>query len=104
MELVLSVYNIEKYLPTNEKYSLVDQMKRASVSIPSNIAEGFGRNSQKEFFRFLKISTSSLFELQTQIEISHRLKFIPDKIFIEVFNESRELERIITTFTRNMMK
>jgi len=81
IELVLLVYKITKSFPKEELYALADQMKRSSVSIPSNIAEGFGRHSDKDFIRFLNISRGSLFELQTQLEISYRLGFINSKDF-----------------------
>jgi four helix bundle protein len=76
IELVLHVYEITKSFPREELYALADQLKRSSVSIPSNIAEGFGRHSDNDFILFLNISRGSLFELQTQLEISFRLNFI----------------------------
>lgn len=78
MELTLEVYALVKLLPKEETYALSDQMRRAVVSIPSNIAEGHGRNSDKEFVKFLYISRGSLLELETQIEICHRLCYFND--------------------------
>ena len=67
MSLATNVYAFVKKLPVDEKYGLVDQIRRATVSIPSNIAEGSGRNSTKEFCHFLSIATGSLAELETQL-------------------------------------
>ena len=64
MDLVEEVYRIIKLLPSDERYALIDQIKRSSVSIPSNIAEGRGRNSDREFLRFLNIPTAQLMNLR----------------------------------------
>lgn len=64
--------------PKEEQFGLTSQLRRCAVSIPSNIAEGFGRGTNKDYHRFLKMSLESLFEFQTQIEIAHNLKYIPD--------------------------
>ena len=65
MDLTIEVYRLVKFLPREETYALSDQMRRAAVSIPSNIAEGHGRNSNKEFANFLSIARGSLTELRT---------------------------------------
>ena len=76
MDLAIEVYNIAKYLPKEELYSLSDQMRRAAISIPSNIAEGQGRITTKEFIRFLSMARGSLWELSTQIELCERLNYL----------------------------
>jgi len=76
ISLVIDVYKIIKQFPSEERFGLVDQIKRSAVSIPSNIAEGAARNSGKDFIRFLHISLGSLAELETQLIISNKLKFI----------------------------
>ena len=76
MELVKLVYNLVSELPANEKYGLISQIKRCSVSIPSNISEGAGRNSKKEFIHFLSISNGSAYELQTQLILTIELKLL----------------------------
>jgi len=76
MELVEVVYLATSNFPKSEAYNLLSQIQRSAVSIPSNIAEGKGRGSDKEFRQFLYIARGSLFELRTQLEISRRLKFI----------------------------
>ena len=73
---VTLVYSLISKLPENEKFGLSSQIKRSAVSIPSNIAEGYGRNYQKDYSRFLQIARGSLFECQTQLEIAINLSFI----------------------------
>ena len=75
MFLGTSIYTILKKIPDDERFGLVSQIKRSSVSVPSNIAEGYGRNYTKDYSRFLQIARGSLYEMQTQIEISKNLKF-----------------------------
>ncbi|RUA07938.1 MAG: four helix bundle protein [Flavobacteriia bacterium] len=76
IELTKLVYQLIKQLPSDEKYGLLGQIKRSVVSIPSNIAEGAGRNSKKEFKYFLNIANGSSYELQTQLIILSELGFI----------------------------
>ncbi|MEI6754064.1 MAG: four helix bundle protein [Paludibacter sp.] len=79
IELVKSIYEITKLFPSNEQFGLTSQMRRAAVSIPSNIAEGCGRNSDKELIHFLYISLGSAAELETQIIISKELGFLENE-------------------------
>jgi len=79
-------------------YGLISQIRRSAVSIPSNIAEGFGRKSSNDFKRFLQIAMGSLFEVQTQLEISKNLEYIDEKTFNDLYQDSREIERILTAF------
>jgi four helix bundle protein len=78
MDLVMDIYKATADFPKDEVYGLISQMRRCSVSIPSNIAEGSGRHSTKEFIQFLFTANASLSELETQVEISRRLGYIPD--------------------------
>ncbi len=78
IELVKDVYFITKNFPSNEQFGLVSQMRRAAVSIPSNLAEGAARFSDKESIRFIEISLGSLAELETQIIIAKELNFIKE--------------------------
>ena len=75
IELAAEVYQLTKSFPSDERYGIVSQMNRCSISIPSNIAEGSGRNSKKEFLHFLGIASGSASELETQLIISKKLKF-----------------------------
>jgi len=79
MDLVEDVYKITANFPKEEKYGLISQIRRCSVSIPSNISEGFMRKSTKEYIQFIYISLGSLGELDTQMEIAVRLKFMESK-------------------------
>ena len=79
MELVDEIYRLTNLLPKEELYCLSDQMRRAAISIPSNIAEGHGRQTSKEFKQFLSISKGSVCELETQLEIGCRQKYFSDE-------------------------
>ena len=96
-DLVFDIYTLMKDMPISEQYGLTSQIKRCSISIPSNIAEGFGRNSQKSFSQFLKISRGSLLELETQLLISQKLELIViDKIiYSKIENLSKMLNSLI---------
>ena len=83
IDLVFNIYQVSREFPDVEKFGLTSQIKRAAVSIPSNIAEGAARSSKKEFGRFLYIALGSLAEVETQIEIANRLGFISDQKEIE---------------------
>ena len=78
MKLAESVYLITGKFPNEEKFGLISQMRRCAVSVPSNIAEGFMRKNTKEYIQFLHIALGSLGELDTQLELSKRLKFCSD--------------------------
>ena len=79
MDLAKSIYSLTAEFPKEEIYGLVSQMKRAAVSVPSNIAEGAARNSNKEFIRFLYNSLGSLAELETQLLLSRELGFVQSR-------------------------
>ena len=76
MELVEELYKIVRFLPKEEMYALSDQMRRAAVSIPSNISEGFARKAPKDYARFLLMARGSKYELETQLIICERLKYL----------------------------
>lgn len=78
MEMVLDIYKDSESFPKSELYALTSQIRQCAVSIPSNIAEGSGRSSTKEFIRFLSIANGSLSEFETQLEIAHRLGYLSD--------------------------
>jgi len=92
MQLVKAVYQMTSAFPAEERYGLAQQMRRAAVSIPSNIAEGAGRNGVKEFLNFIGISQGSLAELETQLQLSVMLGFAaPDHPAFELANSTGKL-------------
>ena len=95
MILVTNIYSITKTFPPDEIYGLTNQLRRCAVSIPSNIAEGYGRNSTNDYKRFLQIAVGSLFELQTQIEIAFNLKYIAQHTHIEIISLSTEIDKML---------
>jgi four helix bundle protein len=97
MTLVTEIYKISTGFPKDEAYGLTSQMRRCAISIPSNIAEGYGRNSTNEYLHFLRIATGSLYELQTQIEISMNLNYLKRVNFDELYESSREIERMLSS-------
>jgi four helix bundle protein len=98
MALITNCYTISANFPKEEQFGLTSQIRRCAISIPSNIAEGFGRGTNKEYYRFLTISLGSLFEFQTQIEIAYNLNYITLESFNKLYEDSRELERMLTSF------
>ena len=101
MVLVTNTYQTTRKFPKEELFGLTSQIRRSSISIPSNIAEGFGREGNKEFNRFVNISIGSLFEFQTQIEIAKNINYIYENEFKKLYEESRELEAMIVSFSKN---
>jgi len=91
IQFVKKIYEITSKFPDTEKYGLTNQMRRCAVSIPSNIAEGAGRNSKKEFKQYLYISLGSISELETQLIISSELKYQKDKLLLDELNEIRKM-------------
>ncbi|MFK5879386.1 MAG: four helix bundle protein [Flavobacteriaceae bacterium] len=102
MSLVTLIYKISRNFPDYEKFGLSSQIQRCAISVPSNIAEGYGRNSLNDYIRFLNISNGSLYELQTQIEIVFNLEYIEKDIFEKVYEDSREIERMMSSLIRNL--
>ncbi len=92
-----AIYEITSKFPDSEKFGLTNQLRRASVSIPSNITEGSSRHSNKDFSRFLQIAIGSAYEIETQLLIAFDLKFISEK---ESNNLTAELEEIIKMTSR----
>jgi four helix bundle protein len=98
MELVTKVYKTTSKFPKEELFGLTSQIRRSAISIPSNIAEGFGRDSNKEYLRYLNISISSLFEFQTQLVISFNITYLNQEEFNSIYEDSREIERMLVSF------
>jgi four helix bundle protein len=104
MLLVTLVYRVTSQFPKSELYGLVSQARRSAVSIPSNIAEGYGRNSTNDYLRFLRIANGSLYEMQTQIEIAVNLGYIPRDSFNKIYEDSREIERMLSSMIKKIQK
>ena len=104
IRLVKDVYQITRSFPKEELFSIVSQMKKSAVSIPSNIAEGYGRNSRSDYIRFLKIAVGSLYELQTQMEISKELHFISEKDLAQTLAIGVEIEKMLVVLIRKLEK
>ena len=102
IELTQSVYQLTFDLPSNEKFGLVSQLQRASVSVASNIAEGSSRDSQKEFNYFLSLAIGSLFEIDTQIVIAKSLDFIKEKESDKILNQVLELIKMTRGFQKTI--
>jgi four helix bundle protein len=100
MEIARAVYQLTSSFPSEELYGLVSQMRRSSVSIASNIAEGSGRGSPKDFARFLNIARGSLAELQTQLLLSESLGFYPQAG--PVFEDLEELSKMLRGLQRSL--
>ena len=98
MDIVDEIYRVSDRLPDSEKYALIGQIKRSSISIPSNIAEGWGRESDKSFLNFLKIARGSLYELETQIEIAVRQGFIRNDNLKKLLELLTEESKMLSSF------
>jgi four helix bundle protein len=95
MSLVTEIYKISEKFPRREVYGLTNQVRRAAVSIPSNIAEGQGRGTTKDFCSFLRHAYGSLQEVETQIHIAHRLAYIEDSDRTRLIDQCSEVARIL---------
>ncbi len=102
MTLVTNTYQITQKFPKEELFGLTSQIRRSAISLPSNIAEGYGRESNKEFSRFINIAISSLFEFQTQIEIAKNINYLNENEFKNLYDETRELEAMIISFSKKL--
>jgi four helix bundle protein len=95
MNLTTEIYKLTRNFPESERYGLSSQMQRASVSIPSNIAEGFGRESTKELLRFLYTARGSLMELSTQLEICNNLGYLSEEEHSSIQRLADEVNRLL---------
>jgi four helix bundle protein len=104
MELVERVYSMSRAFPDSERYGLTSQIRRAAVSIPSNIAEGAARKSDKELLQFLSIAIGSLAELETQYLIAIRLGFLEkDKSLTNLINDEKQLLLGFRNYIKNKL-
>lgn len=92
--LVTKVYQLTASFPEQERFNLISQINRAAVSIPSNIAEGAGRNSDKEFKQFLAVAHASSYELETQLIISSNLGYLLPEVLEDLLNDISEVQKM----------
>ena len=102
MELAKKIFALTERFPRSELYGLVSQLRRASVAIPSNIAEGYGRKSRKEYCRFYSIAYGSALELETQLILSRNLSFVSKKDFESVEELLIEVLKMLNTIINKM--
>ena len=103
IDIVFMTYKLVSSFPKEEVYALSSQIKRSSVSIPSNIAEGYGRQSTQSYIQFIKIARGSLCELETQLLIAQKLNFInDDNLFLELTNQITEESKMINSFLNKL--
>jgi four helix bundle protein len=100
MELAELVYGVTASFPADERWGLVLQLRRAAVSVPSNIAEGFGRQSRPDYLRFLRTARGSLGEVETQIELAARLRFLSDPAPVQAL--AREAAIMLQSLIRKL--
>ncbi len=104
LTLVSQVYKLTQSFPREEQFGLISQLRRASVSVISNIAEGFARSSEIETKRFLEISRSSLVEVDTQIEIALKLNYLNQKDIIDLIESSNHIFAMLTKLIKKFSK
>lgn len=100
IDIVVNIYELVEDFPKEELYALTSQLKRASVSIPSNIAEGYGRNSTQSYISFINIARGSLFEIETQLIIAKRLRFVKNEslyndLMLQIVEETKMINSFI---------
>jgi four helix bundle protein len=101
-ELTIMIYKVTEKYPSTEKFGLVNQMRRAAISIPANIAEGTGRSSNKDLANFINISIGSLFELETFTEISKELNFIDANLHDAISKKIAEIKHKAINFNKRV--
>ena len=101
-QLAEETYRLSQSFPNHEIYGLTSQLRRATVSIPSNIAEGHGRNSPKEFYHFLGIALGSLAELETQLLLAKRLKYLEADQITAVLKTTDEITKMLKGLQKSL--
>ena len=104
MAFVTNVYSLTRDFPQQEMFGLTMQVRRSATSIPMNIAEGFARRSTRDYLRFLRIASGSLYESQTQIEIARNLDFLSNDSYRRLLIASEEIERMLAGLIRKLDK
>jgi four helix bundle protein len=104
MDLAIEAYSATKIFPSQEIYGLTNQIRRAVVSVPSNIAEGAARQTKKEFANFLHIAQGSLSELDTQLELARRLGFLVEKSWRDLDSRTVQIDKMLTGLIRHVAR
>src|SRR3990167_3438411 len=104
MQLVEEIFILTDDFPKSEIYGIISQMRRAAISIPSNIAEGYGRKSAKEYYQFYSIAYGSALELETQLIIAKKLRLTNEKYFYKAENLLEEVLKMLNVMTSQMRK
>ena len=102
MELVAMIYDATQTFPSNEQYGLISQLRRAAVSVPSNVAEGKAHHSNRDFVRFLRHARGSLAEIETQVLIAHQRKYLPDATMTQLTEKIDEMGRILSRLINSL--
>ncbi|MGP1311052.1 MAG: four helix bundle protein [Phycisphaerales bacterium] len=102
MDLVELVYRLSSSFPPDERFSLTAQVRRAAVSVPSNIAEGYGRGSRQDYLRFLRVARGSLFEVETQALVARRLGYTSDEQTRELQEQVNAVARVLSGLIRSI--
>jgi len=96
------VYRASERFPSDERFGLTSQIRRAAVSVPSNIAEGWGRGSTQDYIRFLRMARGSIYEVETQLVLAKELSFIDHEVFSAVDEAIRESGRVLAGLLRSI--
>jgi four helix bundle protein len=104
IDMTVDIYRLSDRFPKAEIYGLTSQTRRAAVSVPSNIAEGAARQTKKEFINYLHMAQGSLSELDTQLVIASRLKYLSVKTFEEIENAIETISKMITGLIKSLKK
>ncbi len=102
VEFTIEIHKLTSIFPTNEQFGLTNQVRRAAYSIPSNIAEGAGRNSKKEFIHFLSIALGSTFEIETQLIIAKGVTYIENNQLEKVLENISEIQKMIRGLQKSL--
>ena len=101
-DLSVLIYKLTSKFPSSEIYGITSQIRRAAVSIPSNIAEGAGRNSNKDFSRFIAIALGSAFELETQLLIASEIDYIDNEDYKELIVSLNKIQKMLVNFQKHL--
>lgn len=104
MDMVVAVYEMTEEFPSVERYGLTSQIQRAAVSVPANIAEGYGRIHRGDYIHHLSIARGSLAELETHVTIAVRLNFVSRETALTIWNMTQEVGKMLSTMIRTLQK